>query len=82
MANDMLEDLRRDLEKTQAKVDKLVRWKDRVVGGAAAVGLVSVALFGFDKGWEYLALKMSAAQIEQVSKVGSSKLVSEGLRKR
>lgn len=55
--------LRTTVDGTKAKVDDLVNWKNRILGGAAVLTVI-VTLIGFVVGkfWDYVTIKAPTAQ--------------------
>lgn len=56
--NASITDLRKSVDGTKAKVDDLVAWKNKILGGVIAVGaLVSVLAFVIGKFSDYVTIK-------------------------
>ena len=53
--------LGKSIDSTKAKVDDLVNWKNRILGGAIVLGVViSVLVFAVTKAWDYISIKSPA----------------------
>lgn len=57
-----IQGLQRSVSETKAKVDELINWRNRILGGAVVLGAVC-ALLGFlvARGADYVAIRMPAA---------------------
>ena len=61
-ATEAITTLTKSVDGVKAKVDDLVNWKHRIVGGAAVFGLVCTVLgFGIAKFWDYFSIRLPVA---------------------
>jgi len=58
--------LRISVESIRSKVDDLVNWKHKIIGGAFVLGMI-ITLCGFAIGrfWDYVTVKAPSAQTQQ-----------------
>jgi hypothetical protein len=71
--------LRDAIEGMKSKVDDLVSWKNRILGGAVVVGAVlTVAAFFIGKFFEYVTIKSPTAQVQTQSATPEPRAVPPG----
>ena len=57
--------LKNSVEGVKTKVEDLVTWKHRILGGAVVLGMViTVLAFFIGKFWDYVTIKSPTAQIQ------------------
>jgi len=66
--NSSLITLNKSVESTKTKVDDLVNWKSKILGGAIAIGVVCTLIgFGLSKVSEYVTFKTPVTQVQAVA---------------
>lgn len=61
-ATEAIATLTKSVDGVRVKVDDLVNWKHKIIGGAAVFGVVCTVLgFGIAKFWDYFSIRLPVA---------------------
>ncbi|MFZ6801954.1 hypothetical protein [Undibacterium sp. Di24W] len=64
--NSKFENLNSSVNSTKSKVEDLVTWKNKILGGAIALGIIGTLLgFLITKGWDYVSIKQPEPKNQQ-----------------